>query len=196
MKTLQVHIDKGMHHLQKILYREEGNQAPDCDKGNVIVVLGCKEHELFKRKGNDLFVRQNITLTEAICGFKFPIKHLDGRNLVLSCPAGTVIQDDTVKTIIGEGMPIYKNPFEKGNLYIEFNIEYPPKNFATPEQLKELETFLPPRTPFVHPIGDDVEEVDLLPYDPHSSQSSHRGEAYDFDEEQGHGAHEVQCPTQ
>ncbi|KAG4073720.1 hypothetical protein HA402_000944 [Bradysia odoriphaga] len=197
MKVLQVHIDKGMQHMQKILYRDEGNQTPDCDKGNVIVVLACRPHETFHRNGSNLIVRHNISLTEALCGFQLPIKHLDGRNLLLSSAPGDVIKSDTVKALIGEGMPIYKNPFEKGNLYIEFVIDFPPNNFATEEQMQMLEKLLPPRPPFVQPIGDDVEEVNLHPYDPHTSQSSsHRGEAYDSDEEHSHGAQEVQCPAQ
>ncbi|XP_037052364.1 dnaJ homolog subfamily A member 2-like [Bradysia coprophila] len=197
MKVLQVHIDKGMQHMQKILYRDEGNQTPDCDKGNVIVVLACRPHETFHRNGSNLIVRHTISLTEALCGFQLPIKHLDGRNLVLSCAPGDVIKSDTVKALIGEGMPIYKNPFEKGNLYIEFVIDFPPNNFATEEQMQMLEKLLPARPPFVQPIGDDVEEVSLHPYDPHTSQSSsHRGEAYDSDEEHSHGAQEVQCPAQ
>lgn len=183
--------------MQKILYRDEGNQSPDCDKGNVIVVLACKQHDTFHRSGNNLILRHNISLTEALCGFQIPIKHLDGRSLLLTCEPGNVIQKDTVKAIMGEGMPIYKNPFEKGNLYVEFVLTFPPNHFATAEQMQMLEKLLPPRPPFVMPIGDDVEEVDLHPYDPHTSQSSHRsGEAYDSDEEQHGGATEVQCPAQ
>ncbi|KAJ6646360.1 DnaJ like subfamily A member 2 [Pseudolycoriella hygida] len=196
MKVLQVHIDKGMQNMQKIMYREEGNQTPDCDKGNVIVVLACKQHETFQRNGNNLVVRHNINLTEALCGFQLPIKHLDGRNLLVKCPPGNVIQTDTVKAIVGEGMPIYKNPFEKGDLFVEFTITFPPNNFATPEQMKMLEQLLPPRPPIPVPESDDVEEVDLHSYDPNTSRSSNRGAAYDSDDEQGHNVHEVQCPAQ
>ena len=33
-------------------------------------------------------------------------------------------------------MPIYRNPFEKGNLYIKFELTFPPNQFANEKQLK------------------------------------------------------------
>ena len=39
------------------------------------------------------------------------------------------------RVVYGEGMPIYRNPFEKGNLYVKFEITFPPNNFTTPENL-------------------------------------------------------------
>ncbi len=37
--------------------------------------------------------------------------------------------------ISGEGMPMYRNPVEKGDMFIAFEIEFPPNNFLT-EDLK------------------------------------------------------------
>ena len=37
---------------------------------------------------------------------------------------------------MGEGMPHYRNPFEKGNLYIKFDITFPPNNFTEEMKLK------------------------------------------------------------
>ena len=41
-----------------------------------------------------------------------------------------------VRCVYGEGMPIYRNPFEKGNLYIKFELTFPPNQFANEKQLK------------------------------------------------------------
>ena len=41
-----------------------------------------------------------------------------------------------LKMVPEEGMPRYKNPFMKGNMYINFNITFPEKNFASEAQLK------------------------------------------------------------
>lgn len=46
-----------------------------------------QEHELFKRRGNDLFMTKKITLYEALCGFKFLLTHLDGRQLLIQVRA-------------------------------------------------------------------------------------------------------------
>jgi len=34
---------------------------------------------MFKRKGADLFMHKSITLVEALIGFEFKLKHLDGQ---------------------------------------------------------------------------------------------------------------------
>ena len=95
-----------------------------------------KEHELFKRKGNDLYCNYSIGITEALCGFHFTLKHLDGRDLVIRHPAGQVIKPGTVKTVPHEGMPIYRNPFEKGNLHIVFEVSFPPDKFVDEKKLQ------------------------------------------------------------
>lgn len=43
---------------------------------------------------------------------------------------------DCVRGIMNEGMPMYQNPEVKGNLYVKFNIIFPPNNFIDPEKLK------------------------------------------------------------
>lgn len=196
IKTLQIHVDKGMKHMQKMVFRE-GHQLPDTDQGNVIVILVQQPHERFERSGNDLKMKQTITLTEALCGFQFQVQHMDGRVLLVSSPAGQVIKTNDTKVVRGEGMPIYRNPFEKGDLIVTFEIEFPGSNFATAEQMKALELLLPARPPFAMPIGDDVEEVDMVPFVPQDSDGTNRsGEAYESEEEGGQGGSEVPCHTQ
>ena len=95
-----------------------------------------KEHELFSRVEDDLYMSHTINITEALCGFKLVIKHLDGRSLVLNHPAGQVIAPGTIRGIPNEGMPIYKNPFEKGNHYIKFDVKFPENNVMNEEDIK------------------------------------------------------------
>lgn len=59
--------------------------------GDVIVILQQKQHEVFTRTGNDLTCTHNIGITEALCGFEFTLKHLDGRCLIIRNPPGKVI---------------------------------------------------------------------------------------------------------
>lgn len=58
----------------------------------MVIVLQQKEHDLFTRKGGDLYCTYNIGLAEALCGFSFVLKHLDNRELLVSYPAGKIIQ--------------------------------------------------------------------------------------------------------
>ena len=39
-----------------------------------------------------------------------------------------IIKPDMMKVVKGEGMPIKNNPYQKGNLIIQFNIEFPNSN--------------------------------------------------------------------
>ena len=41
-----------------------------------------------------------------------------------------------IRCVQSEGMPTYRSPFEKGNLYVKFNITFPPKHFAEEKHLK------------------------------------------------------------
>jgi DnaJ-class molecular chaperone len=41
-----------------------------------------------------------------------------------------------IKGIEGEGMPHYRNPFERGNLYIKFDVTFPENHFTNEIKLK------------------------------------------------------------
>ena len=40
------------------------------------------------------------------------------------------------RVILHEGMPMHRNPFEKGHLYIEFDVIFPPNDFLADDGLK------------------------------------------------------------
>lgn len=40
-----------------------------------------------------------------------------------------------IRMVKGEGMPQYRNPFEKGDLYIKFDVQFPENNWISPEKL-------------------------------------------------------------
>lgn len=45
-KLLEVHVDKGMKHGQKITFSGEADQAPGVEPGDIVLVLQEKEHEV------------------------------------------------------------------------------------------------------------------------------------------------------
>lgn len=73
---------------QKILFHGEGDQEPELEPGDVIIVLDQKDHSVFQRRGHDLIMKLKIQLSEALCGFKKTIKTLDDRVLVISSKSG------------------------------------------------------------------------------------------------------------
>jgi DnaJ homolog subfamily A member 2 len=106
------------------------------ETGDLVVVLQQKEHAVFTRNHDDLFMNHTINITEALCGFKLVVHHLDDRALVLTHPPGDFISPGTIRAIPKEGMPIYKNPFEKGNLYVKFDVKFPENNSLSEEAIK------------------------------------------------------------
>jgi len=196
-----------MTNKQEIRFSGEGDQAPNIIPGDVVIILEEKPHPQFVRKGSDLFYKANIDLLTALAGGSFYSQHLDERILHVTILPGEVIRSDDMKQITGEGMPQYKRPFEKGNLIVQFEIEFPPSNWTSLDVIKRLETILPPRMNQNAPVGAMVvDDVVLSHVDPRRSQStaqsqqqhSRKGNAYDEDTEDSSNSHHpgVQCAQQ
>jgi len=190
-KILKCEIDKGMKDGQKLTFSGEGDQAPDIEPGDIVIVLDEKEHDVFRRQGSDLFIRMDIELADALCGFTRNITTLDNRTLVIKSHPGEVIRPKEMKCVLDEGMPIYGDPLEKGRLVIDFQIKFPKEGWINPKDLLTLEKCLPPCEKYV--IADISEEVHLSKVEDVPPSTSHGGSYYDDeDDNRGQG---VQCQT-
>ncbi|KAL5019609.1 hypothetical protein ScPMuIL_002501 [Solemya velum] len=194
-KILEVHIDKGMKDGENIRFHGEGDQEPGLEPGDIIITLDEKEHSVFRRQDRDLIMTMEIELVEALCGFHRTITTLDQRTLVINAIPGEVIKHGDIKCIMSEGMPLYRDPFEKGRLIIKFTVNFPENNFCNIDKLAHLEKCLPPKTEVI--IPDCAEEHDLVDFDPkNDSDSRRRAEAYEEDDdERGMGGQRVQCAS-
>ncbi|XP_014902960.1 dnaJ homolog subfamily A member 4 [Poecilia latipinna] len=191
-KILEVHIDKGMKDGQKITFHGEGDQEPGLEPGDVVIVLDQKEHPVFQRQGDDLVMKMDIKLAEALCGFRKTIRTLDNRSLIISTMPGEVIKHNDIKCVQNEGMPIHRDPYERGMLIIQFQVEFPENHWLPEHLMFQLERLLPPREDVM--ITEDMEEVDLCEVDLNSQQKRYHREAYEEEEEGPRGG--VQCQTQ
>ncbi|KAJ7568975.1 hypothetical protein O6H91_01G055400 [Diphasiastrum complanatum] len=198
-KVLEVHVEKGMLHGQKITFQGEADEAPDTITGDIVFVLQLKDHPMFKRKGDDLFVEHSLTLTEALCGFQFALTHLDGRQLLIKSAPGEIIKPGQFKSINDEGMPQYQRPFMKGRLYLHFSVEFPESGAISSDQCKALEAVLPMR--FLKPLTDmeldECEETTLHDVnidDEMRRRQQQKQEAYEEEEESS--GPRVQCAQQ
>lgn len=188
---VEVQIDKGMTADAKMYFRGDGDRTPGYPPGDVIVLLSMIYHDDFARDRDNLSIDRTITLVEALCGFTMVITHLDGRELVVRHPPGVVIKPGDKRVIAGEGMPVHKTPDQKGNMFIAFDVEFPPNNFATIDLLQKLEELLPSREAFVMPEGEHVEEVELLEFKP-----ERKPKRYSSDESDEDGGSGLQCAQQ
>uniref|UniRef100_A0A2K5I348 J domain-containing protein n=1 Tax=Colobus angolensis palliatus TaxID=336983 RepID=A0A2K5I348_COLAP len=191
-KILEVHIDKGMKDGQKITFHGEGDQEPGLEPGDIIIVLDQKDHAVFTRRGEDLFMCMDIQLVEALCGFQKPISTLDNRTIVITSHPGQIVKHGDIKCVLNEGMPIYRRPYEKGRLIIEFKVNFPENGFLSPDKLSLLEKLLPERKEVEE--TDEMDQVELVDFDPNQERRRHyNGEAYEDDEHHPRGG--VQCQT-
>jgi len=195
-KVLEVQIDKGMKNNQKITFAGEADQKPGLQPGDVVFVIQQKEHKTFKRKNDDLLIQQKVPLVEALCGASFIVNHLDGRKLVVKTAPGELIRPGDVKTIEDEGMPMHKNPFVKGKLFIAFEVEFPKNGVINEAASAMLIKALPAAPPL--PKLEDAEEVTMKDANiAKMGESTARGGATDDDEdEDGRGGQRVQCAQQ
>ncbi len=73
---------------QQIRFTGEGDQEPDLEPGDIVIVLDEKEHDTFQRSGMDLAMRIEINLAQALCGFQKTVPTLDKRVLVITSYPG------------------------------------------------------------------------------------------------------------
>ena len=52
-----------------------------------------------------------------------------------------MVKNGDIKCVHSEGMPTYRNPFEKGKLVIQFSVNFPER--LEPEMARKLEKILP-----------------------------------------------------
>jgi len=197
-KTLEVAIEPGIPNEHAIQFHGDGDEVPDALAGDVYIKVLIEPHKSFERKGADLYYKKKITLYEALTGTTFQIEHLDGTKLNITSAPGEVITHTTTKQISRKGMPFYKDAMGAGNLYIEFDVEFPKKNEL--KNLEQLKNILPaPKNPV------DVERkncVEMKDFDESSTNPSAEGgrqrsrQDDDDDDGQPRGGQRVQCNQQ
>ena len=213
-KVHEIHVEAGMRNGHKIRLAGEADQAPGCQAGDIIVTIVEKEHNFFKRQDRDLHCRVSIDLITALVGGKVSIKHLDDRVLQATLLPGQIVRPDDTRILRNEGMPTHRQPFNRGDLFIRFDIIFPEadKWHLSPEKISQIESLLPNRVaPSSKIISSElpVQEVDFVEMSASETRQQQKGSrrqashahAHDEDDEDddmgGHGGQPgVQCAHQ
>ena len=121
--TMNVTIPPGMEENEVIVIRDSGNSIENQIKGDIKICIHVENNSEFQRIGIDLICKRTLSLKEALCGFKFELKHLNGKTLAFNNLTNiSVIKPNYKKVIPSLGMN--KNG-KSGNLIIEFEIVFP-----------------------------------------------------------------------
>ncbi|CRJ93576.1 hypothetical protein BN1723_017056 [Verticillium longisporum] len=161
-KVLHVHVDRGVRSGKKVEFRGEGDQAPGIQAGDVVFEIEQKPHARFTRKEDDLLYKAEIELVTALAGGTIFVEHLDDRWLSIDILPGEAICPDAVKMVRGQGMPSERH-HDHGNMYIQFSVKFPEKNWMQDEaSFEALRKLLPaPSLQTVPPPDGMTEPADL-----------------------------------
>jgi len=195
-KLLDVFVEKGMEHGQKIVFREEADQEPGIIAGDVVVVLQQQPHSRFTRQGSDLIITKEISLLEALTGFEFIVKHLGDHSLRVKSKEAEIIKPGDVKVVLNEGMPQWKNPFTKGNLIIKFEVKFPVAADISPKVAQELKNIFPKPVVAEVPQGEAVYDVKAQEFTEPTSNSSQSNYNNYYESDSSGDEGEVGCAHQ
>ena len=121
-KSLEIKVPAGVETGMKLRISGEGNAGVGGGpRGDLFVVITVKEHAVFHREGNDLFIEIPVPVTQLVLGTKARVPILAGET-DLKIPAGT--QAGTKFRLKGKGIKSIKG-FGHGDLFVVVNVDIP-----------------------------------------------------------------------
>ena len=122
-ETCYIDIPPGIDTNECLLLLNKGNMGPDRVLGDVRVIIMVSPHPKIERKGLDLHYTHTISLKEALCGFSFEMKLLQGKTYMINnVRGGNIITPQYKRVFTGLGMKRGENV---GNLIMSFTIMFP-----------------------------------------------------------------------
>lgn len=194
-KKVDLTIDRGMMEGQKIVLSGEGDIVPGTTPGDTILVITEKKHPVFTRQGCDLVMTKKINLVEALSGLSFIVNTLDGRKIQVQTKPGECIQPDATMQVQEEGMPIYRQPFTKGCLFIKFQVQFPESVALSAKDSVLLSQLLGQTKQIPEAGGTEMDVCELEQVDLEAARARERTRSsYEPEEEaESSGGQNVQC---
>ena len=125
INNFNYYMGKGFPRNAKSSIDNEGNIDPKTKRRSKLIInFNIENHILFIQNDNNIIMKTNISLIEALCGFKKPIQHFNKNTIVFENTYETPIKNGETRIIKNMGMPVFQsNNF--GDLIIEFTVDYP-----------------------------------------------------------------------
>eukprot|EP00898_Chlorokybus_atmophyticus_P001543 jgi/Chlat1/238/Chrsp1S03046 len=122
-QSLTVEVDRGMSDGQEVTFFEEGEPMIDGEPGDLRFYIRTKPHPTFRREGNNLHMEYTTSLVDALVGFSAEVAHLDGHSVEIGSKG--VTRPGEIRRIVGEGMPVRDSMKHKGDLFVQFTVDFP-----------------------------------------------------------------------
>jgi len=136
-ETVYVSIPKGVDDNEIIVLRDKGNVISENIKGDIKLFVKIDNTTEFKRNGLDLIIERKISLKEALCGFSFVLKYVNGKSYTINNNPGSIVTPSYFKSIPNMGLT---RDGHVGNLVITFDVIFP--ETLSVEQMNKLKDIL------------------------------------------------------
>ena len=132
--SISVEIPAGVDNESVVSVRGQGEPGVNGGPaGDLYLIMAVSPHELFTRKGYDLWLEMPISFTQAALGDDITVPTLEGK-VSYKVPAGT--QPGTVFRLKDKGIKNLQSA-RKGDLYVKVSLEVPTKLNAEQKKLIE-----------------------------------------------------------
>jgi len=139
-RRLEVKIPAGVSDGSRVRIAGQGSQDPGGGRGDLYLIVRVLPHQLFERKGDDLYTEIQIPLVTAVLGGEAAVPTLKGK-VALKIPGET--QNGKIFRLTGQGMP-HLNDSSKGDLFARVKVLLPTRLTPQERQLfEQLKTFRP-----------------------------------------------------
>ena len=122
-ETVEVNIKPGWKEGTKITFKEKGEQRPGRIPADVVFVIKDRPDDVFSRDGSNIRYRQKLSLKQALLGTQLNIPTLD--TTLIPVNLNHVVSPNSQHLIRGQGLPLVKEPHKRGDLIVDFEIEFP-----------------------------------------------------------------------
>lgn len=137
-ETTKIYVDihQGIDSNETIVVKDVGNIIHDNCIGDLKVIIQVNNDSDYIRNGLDLVFDKTISLKDALCGFSFELKYLNGKTYTITNNEGSIVVPDYTKMIHNMGL---QRGDARGHLLIRFHIKFPTHlDEGTIQKLKEL----------------------------------------------------------
>lgn len=133
--TLKVEVPAGVDNGMRLRLTGEGESGPlGGQAGDLFVVIGVAQHEVFERDGDDLHMELPISVYQAMLGAEIEALTIQNEVALIKPQAGA--QPGDVFRVPGAGMPNI-NGRRRGDLHVHFKVVVPRKLSSEQRQLVE-----------------------------------------------------------
>ncbi|KAI6657487.1 DnaJ-like protein subfamily B member 4-like [Oopsacas minuta] len=123
-ETVEVHVKPGWKEGTKVTFKEKGEQRSGRIPADVVFVIKDRPHELFTRDGSNIRYKQTLSLKQALLPpIHLNIPTLD--NTQIPVKLDQILSPHSQHTLTGQGLPLVKQPYRRGDLIIDFDIQFP-----------------------------------------------------------------------